>query len=479
MKNGVVLRIWIACLLWEGSEQFILSTSSRRQQRIIALRPLQRSFGSSSAEGQHDGDDEASSLDATPIETENQRSPESRRAFIAASVTAAAASTTTAADPANAVLAPRSIRPTVYRVDGTIPPVLQAIPSARRQTQLLNDLGAGSGTLKAVPQDINLNNILNRVVFGTVNAVRDLLSPVSTAASASFVCLALASTEAADMELCTFLAESILARRAAAAALGLVMVPITSQEVLDQFTSGQCSWDDLASRLTTTDGVPDETVQAYRPLLTMAQRLSLQLLAMGLPIEDSQTVLKGGLQSLDPDKRSRYVVDPTGFIAQTNDPKFKLYTERVLLKNVDPDVNTGNYFAERILAHEAAATVACRYVMSKPKPRLVTIVAPTEDLRYLGGINGRLPRVYNSFLSSSASSSTTSNNSEVDDQITNDAVTTILLNPTAASTLSLIKRLRLEIGTGPDTIQYQTKVADYLWFSSSPAVSLLHRVMDY
>jgi hypothetical protein len=205
----------------------------------------------------------------------------------------------------------------------------------------------------------------------------------------------------------------------------------------------------------------------------MAQRLSLQLLALGLPRDDTQTVLKGGLQSLDPDKRSRYVVDPTGFIAQTNDPKFKLYTDRVLMRNVDPALNTGNYFAERILSHEAAATVACQYVTSKPKPRLVTIIAPTEDLRYLGGINGRLPRVYNSLLLSASIDSTAK------DQITEDAVTTILLNPTAASTLSLIKRLRLEIGTGPDTLQYQTKVADYLWFSSSPAVSLLRRVMDY
>jgi hypothetical protein len=54
----------------------------------------------------------------------------------------------------------------------------------------------------------------------------------------------------------------------------------------------------------------------------------------------------------------------------------------------------------------------------------------------------------------------------------------VLLNPTAAETLSESNYLRLEIGTSPDTLEYQTKVADYLWFSSSPKVNMVHRMMN-
>ena len=62
--------------------------------------------------------------------------------------------------------------------------------------------------------------------------------------------------------------------------------------------------------------------------------------------------------------------------------------------------------------------------------------------------------------------------------VDDDAVTTILINPSAQKTLSQSKFLRLEIGTGPSTIEYQTKVADYLWFSSIPKVNLLPRLMN-
>ena len=59
------------------------------------------------------------------------------------------------------------------------------------------------------------------------------------------------------------------------------------------------------------------------------------------------------------------------------------------------------------------------------------------------------------------------------------AITTILLNPSAEETLSMSRFLRLEIGTTPRTLQYQTKVADYLWFSSMPKVNMLPRMMNY
>jgi hypothetical protein len=52
------------------------------------------------------------------------------------------------------------------------------------------------------------------------------------------------------------------------------------------------------------------------------------------------------------------------------------------------------------------------------------VIAPTPDVRYLEGINGRIPRVCQ-FLN------------KEENKVTDDAVTTILLNPTAKVSFAL------------------------------------------
>ena len=124
---------------------------------------------------------------------------------------------------------------------------------------------------------------------------------------------------------------------------------------------------------------------------------------------------------------------------------------------------SANFFAERILVHEAAATTVSRWATSRPDSLVVT-VAPIPDVRFFWGMNGRVPRICK-FL-----------NPET--LVTDEAVTTILLNPSAKETLSESRWLRLEIGTAPNNWEYQTKVADYLWFSSSPKVNMIPRMMN-
>ena len=96
------------------------------------------------------------------------------------------------------------------------------------------------------------------------------------------------------------------------------------------------------------------------------------------------------------------------------------------------------------------------------------VIANVADVRFLNGINGRIPRVYAKLRS----------NENGNSQVTDKSVTTILLNPTATDTLSKSKFLRLEIGTSPEVLAYQTKVADYLWFSFTPKVNQLPRLMN-
>ena len=70
--------------------------------------------------------------------------------------------------------------------------------------------------------------------------------------------------------------------------------------------------------------------------------------------------------------------------------------------------------------------------------------------RFVGGINGRVPRVCH-FLNKES-------------LVDADTVQTILLVPSAMETLSESKWLRLEIGIAPNNNwTYQTKVVDYLF----------------
>ena len=202
------------------------------------------------------------------------------------------------------------------------------------------------------------------------------------------------------------------------------------------------------------------------PLLKFAKSKQLSLIACAPELTDVQTVRTEGLQNVDGGRRANYVVDAEGFIAWTQDPKNRMYTEKSLLKDfvpLDERDAQGNYFAQKILEHETMATSIAKYAVNHPKS-LVLGVAPIKDVRFMGGPNGRLPRICKALRS----------NVNIDEE----AVTTILLNPSAQETLSKSKFLRLEIGTAPTLVQYQTKVADYLWFSTMPKVNMIPRLMN-
>ena len=375
-------------------------------------------------------------------------------------------------------------RCTAYLVDATIPPSL--IPyRASREAAILKNLGMGYGTPKApyIEDGINLNNFMNKAVFGTIDAVNQVLGEKTQGKSgenyqsyiffgANFDNTFTASSDGGgDAQLAVGLLEDISKpkERDGNTAIGLAFCPQSCQELLDQYVNGggeSALLEGLRGK-----GVDEQLTEAHLPILRFAKKKRFALLALAPEVKDLETVRKGGLQSLDPEKRERYVIDPQGFIALTQDPKFKLYSDKSLFKDFVPSSNDaaaakaeeGNYFAEKILTHEACATCITKWAASRPDSLVVTI-APISDVRFMGGINGRVPRI-SQFLNK---------DSLVDD----DAVTTILLNPNAKETLSESKFLRLEIGTSPDNWAYQTKVADYLWFSSMPKVNMLPRMMN-
>jgi len=320
-------------------------------------------------------------------------------------------------------------RPTAYIVDSTIPPTLLPL-DARKETAILTALGKGSGTNKEaiVDDSVNLNNILNKAVFGTISVISSITGMSGKEESksgpgyASFVCLGLPKeTKAVDVDLASGLLEPMLQARKsmkAESAMGLAFAPMSAQPALDVFSQDGNSAALIEAM--TSAGVSETEVKLQLPLLQLAKSRNAKLLALAPEVVDANTVRTRGLQNVDPEQRAKYVVDAEGFISLTQDPKFKLYTDRSLLKDFEPldeKDQQGNFFAQRILVHEAAATVLAKYAVPRPDS-FVAVIAPTPDLRFLGGINGRIPRVYQ-YLNKESN------------KVTNDAVTTILLNPTA------------------------------------------------
>ena len=424
-----------------------------------------------------------SQQDDETADAENEASPAtttttSRRRWLLGTAASATATAASLFIPPPALATSESVykaakRPTAYRVDSTVPPTLLPLASAREQASVLKSIARGSGTDKQaiVVDTVNLNNILNKAVFGTARLVQSQVDQDDSKTGlgyASYLCLGVPrDTQPDDIALASSLLSTVLtaAAKNPNVAVGLHWAPLSTQSALDQYKTSR----DLAALTSamTAAGVSAATVALYQPLLDITTQ-GVDLLALSPEGADLETALKSGLQQVNPERRATYVADAPGFIGMTQQPQFQLYTDRSLFKDLPPGVKEGDFFAQRILVHEAAATICAKYAQAHqtsegPTP-LVALVAPIPDVRFLvGGINGRLARVSNAVGLP---------------KVDANAVTTIVCNPTAAETLSKTHYLRLEIGTGPETIQYQAKVADYLWFSASPKVNLIPRLMN-
>ena len=381
-------------------------------------------------------------------------------------------------------------RATAYLVDSTIPPSLVPF-RASREAAILKQLGMGSGTSKEpyVEESLNLNNIAQKGIYGAVDGIKSVGKAAGIGGDgsagggggggggstdpagkkdATFVFMGVDPDSSDDIELTMGLLTDIVKprQRGESTALGLAFCPQSTQEVLDAYSKGKNDDSTLIDALIAS-GVDQSAIEINLPLLRFAKSKRMSLLALSPEVEDLKTVRSEGLQNVNLERRQKYVADAEGFIALTQDPKYKLYAEKSLFKDFVPlnDKDTpGDFFAERILVHEAMATATARWAMSHPDS-LVVVVAPISDVRYMGGPNGRLPRVCK-FINPLATG------------IDESAITTMLLNPSAKETLSMSNFLRLEIGTTPQTLKYQTKVADYIWFSAIPKVNVLPRMMN-
>lgn len=325
-------------------------------------------------------------------------------------------------------------RPTAYFVDSTKPPTL--VPYRKsREAAILKQIGAGFGTSKTplLNEEINLNNIANKGLKTGLGLFGMETGETARKAGTSFVFLGADLYDKEDASLTKeVITDIIKPRRGMATALGLAFAPLSTQEALDSYLKSPDK--SLLLDALVNAGIEKSIaeVQIDGPI-EYARQASLELIAMAPEVNDIKIVREEGLQNLSPERRSIYVTDPEGFIGQTQDPKFKLYTERSMMRDfvsLDENDSTANFFAERILVDEAVASSAARWAILRPDS-IVIVVAPITNVRFMGGANGRVERICK-FLSP-------------DTQIDEESITTILLNPNAEVSNDIISQVNYQI----------------------------------
>ena len=185
--SPISLLLAVALCHHQGAEAFSASSNNRHQ---LVHHQIYNSalFAHASRDGGNNSDKDDNSR---PNQSSNNQI--NRREALRSALTGAAlatSSTLITPSTANALSLPNPFaadytqssngryipakRCTAYLVDATIPPSL--IPyRASREAAILKNLGMGYGTSKApfIEDDLNLNNMMNKAVFGTINAVNN------------------------------------------------------------------------------------------------------------------------------------------------------------------------------------------------------------------------------------------------------------------------------------------------------------------
>jgi len=166
----------------------------------------------------------------------------------------------------------------------------------------------------------------------------------------------------------------------------------------------------------------------------------------------------------------------TGFLQSVLGEGFKRYADGVITSRFEQDSirqqfrSVENYFSYRILQQEYAATLlAQRFSDQDPnnelgRSKLVILLAPESDIKFGLGVEERVKRGLNRVKRGAPPSSSANVNS-------------VLLNPSAADSLSDTAQLRLVLAYGP-LQRVQRPLADFLWFSEYPPVRILTRTKN-
>mmetsp|Transcript_19524 Transcript_19524/g.45343 ORF Transcript_19524/g.45343 Transcript_19524/m.45343 type:complete len:397 (+) Transcript_19524:2-1192(+) len=302
----------------------------------------------------------------------------------------------------------------------------------------------------------------------TENGETELLSGL---ASCDVVFLGEHHNQADDHLLQAKIVEGIAARKPGGVMIGLEMVQVQYQNALDEYIASTLP--DKEADAALFEGVQWATrwqwsFEGYLPLLQLARREKIPLVALNVDSETLAKVRFGGLEMLSEAEKDVYVDDRKGFISFSKVPGFMGYVQEVVMPSYEfhasmgllgPNPKQANFYSSRVLWDEGMSNIALRSVEKNPGKTMV-VIEGADHVKYRLGSVGRMERM-----------AKTRN-------LQNFKVKSVLLNPTAYDSLIEDSSQPLALASaftpaGAPQAGPAYPLADFIWFSSVPPLSLV------
>jgi Haem-binding uptake, Tiki superfamily, ChaN len=174
-------------------------------------------------------------------------------------------------------------------------------------------------------------------------------------------------------------------------AIGLEQVQVAYQPVLDAYTEGRISMDEMRQRVE-WDRRWVWPFENYRSVFVTARELRIPLIALNVDSEDMSAVERQGFSGLSRQKLDRYIPDPSGFAQFAAEKSFRTYVDYVIEpsydlhhamgllqytmtgEKLDKEMSFRDFLSGRLLWDEAMASRAYAWTRENPRGLLIGLV---------------------------------------------------------------------------------------------------------
>ena len=192
-------------------------------------------------------------------------------------------------------------------------------------------------------------------------------------------------------------------------ALGLEQVQVQFQPILDAFSSGKISLEQMRQQVE-WDRRWSWPFPNYEPVFQAARDCGVSLVALNVDSEDLVRVEQGGFPGLGRERLKRYIVDGDGFADFAASRPFATYVDYVIRPSYQLHESMGllrytmsgelleqpmsfrNFFSARILWDESMACQAEQWTQQNPGGLLIGLVG-ADHVKFQNGIPGRFKRM--------------------------------------------------------------------------------------
>lgn len=184
-------------------------------------------------------------------------------------------------------------------------------------------------------------------------------------------------------------------------AIGLEMIQLQYQPVLDAYVSKQISEDAMLKEVQWEKRWSWQ-FDVYRPIFEFAREKGVKLLALNVNSEDLEMVEQGGYPALPRSTLKSYISDPIGFATLASTTSFKEYVNYVITPSYrmhrdlkilkDPNMPFDRFLSGRLLWDETMACTAASWCNANPNGVLLGCVG-LDHVKFVNGIPVRFQRL--------------------------------------------------------------------------------------